>query len=315
MAETPKRGKGEFTPHFTEDEKTGELTPIYLPADAIVDQAKPGYKAGNQLIDENNEAFHNSKLIEETKETEKQLKAVKDINSKSDNPLYPSVERVFSLKNFNVPPWNYASFLENAINATTHIILKEKAEFSRIELFVNGSLQSIDYHLEDKSKRFRITSETEYVFPDPISYHGRYIPLTEIKKGIFDSLEEFNLALDSKYPGRKGVVPEEDIFKRRSKREDYELLSLSNIFSFDTRIISDIPTIFEASISLIDHGSFSQASPSIDGIIIPAIKIKAEAIDGDLGFPLKIVEKLDQIVRNSYKVGIVSYTQSFTKYS
>jgi len=64
MEERYKLGFGKYTPHFIEDERTGEYILIYIPQNAVANGCKPGEKAGNPLIDKNNEIIVEESLIE-----------------------------------------------------------------------------------------------------------------------------------------------------------------------------------------------------------------------------------------------------------
>ncbi|MDD5191627.1 MAG: hypothetical protein PHH54_02105 [Candidatus Nanoarchaeia archaeon] len=58
------KGYGHSNPLYVVDEKTGELIQVYLPADAVASEAKPGVKAGNPLLDEINQQLREEQLIE-----------------------------------------------------------------------------------------------------------------------------------------------------------------------------------------------------------------------------------------------------------
>lgn len=55
-------------PLYAVDEKTGKLVPVDIPVDAVANMAKPGYKAGNPLLDEINEQLRQHNIIEKTKQ-------------------------------------------------------------------------------------------------------------------------------------------------------------------------------------------------------------------------------------------------------
>jgi hypothetical protein len=66
--DSDERGHGSYKPLFVVDEETGNIVPVYLPADAVADQAKPGAKAGNPVLDDINEQLRQEGLAEKMKE-------------------------------------------------------------------------------------------------------------------------------------------------------------------------------------------------------------------------------------------------------
>lgn len=75
-------GHGNSRPFYMVDRKTGELIPVYLPADAIAKEARPGVKAGNPLLDEINEEFRRKGIIEKTKRLYEVKKGIKKLYRK-----------------------------------------------------------------------------------------------------------------------------------------------------------------------------------------------------------------------------------------
>lgn len=67
MGKKYQKGSADYKPYYIVDEKTGELVPIYLPADAIMPEARAGVKAGNPLLDEINEELKKENIIERMK--------------------------------------------------------------------------------------------------------------------------------------------------------------------------------------------------------------------------------------------------------
>ncbi|MAG39050.1 hypothetical protein CMO90_03085 [Candidatus Woesearchaeota archaeon] len=55
-------------PVYVIDEDSGELVPVYLPVDAIMNEARTGVKAGNPLLDDINKELREEGLIEKLKE-------------------------------------------------------------------------------------------------------------------------------------------------------------------------------------------------------------------------------------------------------
>ena len=58
-----KLGTGKYIPSIIEDPITKEKTSVYIPQDAIAQGNKAGEKAGNYLIDKNNEIVKEEKII------------------------------------------------------------------------------------------------------------------------------------------------------------------------------------------------------------------------------------------------------------
>lgn len=54
-------------PFYVIDPDTGKLVKLNLPADAIAPEAKPGFKAGNVLVDELNEQLRREGLLAKLK--------------------------------------------------------------------------------------------------------------------------------------------------------------------------------------------------------------------------------------------------------
>lgn len=65
MVDTPERGYASSKPVLYINPKTGKLEPMVIPEDAIMIQAKPGYKSGSRLLDEINEDLRKQGLIVE----------------------------------------------------------------------------------------------------------------------------------------------------------------------------------------------------------------------------------------------------------
>lgn len=53
--------------YYVIDKDSGNIVPVYLPADAVLQQAKPGSKAGSSLLDKINEELRQEGLIEKMK--------------------------------------------------------------------------------------------------------------------------------------------------------------------------------------------------------------------------------------------------------
>ncbi|MEA3514533.1 MAG: hypothetical protein U9R34_03595 [Nanoarchaeota archaeon] len=53
--------------YYVIDKDSGNIVPVYLPADAVQHQAKPGSKAGSSLLDKINEELKQEGLIEKMK--------------------------------------------------------------------------------------------------------------------------------------------------------------------------------------------------------------------------------------------------------
>ena len=54
-------------PYYVIDKDNGNIVPIYLPEDAVLQRAKPGSKAGSSLLDKINEELRQEGLIEKMK--------------------------------------------------------------------------------------------------------------------------------------------------------------------------------------------------------------------------------------------------------
>ena len=52
-----QKGHGSFRPFYVIDPETGRVVKVDPPADAVAPEAKPGAKAGNDLVDTLNEQF------------------------------------------------------------------------------------------------------------------------------------------------------------------------------------------------------------------------------------------------------------------
>ncbi len=63
-----QKGHASSKPYYVFDEKTGKLIQLNLPANAIMPESKPGYKAGNSLLDEINEQLEQEGLVKKIKE-------------------------------------------------------------------------------------------------------------------------------------------------------------------------------------------------------------------------------------------------------
>lgn len=61
-----RRGTGSYNPFYVEDEITRELISVYVPQDAVAYGCKPGEKAGNPVVDENNERIKQEESILES---------------------------------------------------------------------------------------------------------------------------------------------------------------------------------------------------------------------------------------------------------
>lgn len=81
MTEKDQLGYASFQPYEAVDEETGEPTTL-LPADAVAPEARPGEKAGNYLIDRNNEVFRRQNSPESDL-----LDKMKDLYDKSGNKV------------------------------------------------------------------------------------------------------------------------------------------------------------------------------------------------------------------------------------
>ncbi len=79
MEDKYQKGSANSKPYYVIDEESGEVVPIYLPADAVISEARPGAKAGNPLLDEINERLRRENITEKTKGLYK-------INKKLKNP-------------------------------------------------------------------------------------------------------------------------------------------------------------------------------------------------------------------------------------
>jgi hypothetical protein len=62
-----RKGHADYRPFYVIDKDTGKLVELYLPADAVAAEAKPGYKAGNPALDEVNEQIRRDGLLEKFK--------------------------------------------------------------------------------------------------------------------------------------------------------------------------------------------------------------------------------------------------------
>jgi len=67
MEDKYQKGSADSKPYYVVDEESGELVPIYLPAYAVIPEAKPGAKAGNPLLDEINEDLRKKNITEKIK--------------------------------------------------------------------------------------------------------------------------------------------------------------------------------------------------------------------------------------------------------
>ena len=67
MEDKYQKGFADYKSYYVVDEKTGKIVPIYLPADAVIHEARPGAKAGNPLLDEINEELRRKNITEEMK--------------------------------------------------------------------------------------------------------------------------------------------------------------------------------------------------------------------------------------------------------
>jgi len=67
MEDKYQKGSADSKPYYVVDEESGKLVPIYLPADAVMPEAKPGTKAGNPLLDEINEDLRRENITEKIK--------------------------------------------------------------------------------------------------------------------------------------------------------------------------------------------------------------------------------------------------------
>ena len=79
MEDKYQKGFADSKPYYVIDEESGEIVPIYLPADAVIPEARPGAKAGNLLLDEINEKLRRENITEN-------LKRLYIINKKLKNP-------------------------------------------------------------------------------------------------------------------------------------------------------------------------------------------------------------------------------------
>ncbi|MBT3395033.1 hypothetical protein HOA59_00810 [archaeon] len=57
-----------YKPHYIIDKKTGKSTKFKIYDDIMVPESKPGYKAGNSLIDENLESSELERKIKKLEE-------------------------------------------------------------------------------------------------------------------------------------------------------------------------------------------------------------------------------------------------------
>jgi len=67
MEDKYQKGFADSKPYYVVDEESGEIVPIYLPADAIIPEAKPGAKAGNPFLDEINKDLRKENITEKLK--------------------------------------------------------------------------------------------------------------------------------------------------------------------------------------------------------------------------------------------------------
>ncbi len=67
MEDKYQKGSADFKQYYVVDKKSGKIVPIYLPADAVMREARPGVKAGNPLLDEINERLRKENITEEMK--------------------------------------------------------------------------------------------------------------------------------------------------------------------------------------------------------------------------------------------------------
>ena len=65
MTDKDQLGYASFRPYEATNEETGEPITL-LPADAVAPEARPGEKAGNYLIDRNNEEFRRQNSPEDS---------------------------------------------------------------------------------------------------------------------------------------------------------------------------------------------------------------------------------------------------------
>jgi len=64
MKDEYKTGSAESGVYYVVDKKTGKLIEKYLPADAVMPEARLGTKAGNSLLNHINKELQNSEIVE-----------------------------------------------------------------------------------------------------------------------------------------------------------------------------------------------------------------------------------------------------------
>ena len=67
MEDKYQKGFADSKLYYAVDKESGNLIPIYLPANAVIPEAKPGVKAGNPLLDEINKRLRRENITEEMK--------------------------------------------------------------------------------------------------------------------------------------------------------------------------------------------------------------------------------------------------------
>lgn len=63
MKDEYEKGSAESHAYYVVDKKTRKLIKKYLPADAVIPEARPGTKAGNSLLNHINKELQNSEIV------------------------------------------------------------------------------------------------------------------------------------------------------------------------------------------------------------------------------------------------------------
>ncbi|MDO8509111.1 MAG: hypothetical protein Q7S27_05510 [Nanoarchaeota archaeon] len=255
---------------------------------------------------------------------------------------FPTLETIFQLGQFQVPPANYSDFLIKTVESFVEVLkdhhqvndlegIAEKSQARLIEANPDADDQTLgmihgisnpinlyfharlNFHKPETEDRVsgKVYQSREFIqdFFNPHHYNN-FISFKNYRKEIPSRLKTLKASLDQWYPN--GTIPNLDMAPERKENEDIH--NLVDGFRFTLQIES-IPTRhLDAYVTLRDYGSLGKGPKMEESIHIPAISIEAKTTGGTLALPKKVVNALGKLVHEQYKgLGQIEHRQSYVE--
>lgn len=250
--------------------------------------------------------------------------------------LNPTVERIYGLNNQQVPPLNYAGFLNKTVGAFSQLVsqkygvqtLEDVARKYRdelkklnpdqpdalfrglspaITLGFSGQLRLLKPESSDRvpNQVYQSREYTEDFFHPYLG--GTRIPFNGHEQKIEEIVETITQELDKRYPDRQGLL----YFKDSENGENLDICQFLHGFGFTLNLKSLPADHLEVDVELKDYGTMGSDMENMAAM--PSIGIKAGTLFGLLDFPQNVVDILGNLVMELYETDAIEYRQSYTK--